>query len=109
MRRNLITAAIDGELVVFDPESAKVHQLDPVGAVIWQLLDGEATLAELIADLAEGFGVPEAQVRADVAALLDSLREHDLLDDGTATAPPPSPPAMAAPPRPDYLIDPPAP
>ncbi len=107
VRSDLTTALIDGELVVFDPVTSEVHQLDPVGTVIWQLLDGEATIGELVVDLADGFGVPEGQVRADVAALLATMEEHHLL--ASETQPLAAPGPSVEPPGPSYLIDPPAP
>lgn len=72
--------AIDGELVIFDPVSRAVHQLDPVGAVVWQFLDGRSPMAELVADLAHAFGTAEEQVRADVDALVHKLRRVGLLE-----------------------------
>lgn len=108
VRQDLTTSEIDGELVIFDPATSKIHQLDPLGTVIWHLLDGEASAGELVADLTAGFGVPETQVRTDLAELLANLREHDLL----ATGSPPvasHPTEGVEPARPEYLVDPPAP
>lgn len=70
---------MDGELVIFDPAGSGVHQLDAVGALVWQLLDGRSPVAELVADLADAFGADEAQVATDVDALLDDLRSAGLL------------------------------
>jgi PqqD family protein of HPr-rel-A system len=108
VRTDLTTAEIDAELVVFDPLTAEIHQLDAVGSVIWPFLDGQATVDELVDDLASGFDVPTDRVRADLEALLESLQEHQLLVDETQ-------PVSAQmterpePRRPEYLIDPPAP
>lgn len=106
VRTDLETALIDDELVIFDPVAVRVHQLDRLGSVIWQFLDGSATVRELIGDLAEGFGVPPTQVRADLATLLGQLRNEGLLDGST---PDDRSRSMEPRERPEYLKDPPAP
>ena len=104
VRDGLVTESIDDELVIFDPVTAKVHQLDPLGALVWQLLDGTATVGELIAELADGFGVPKRRVRADLDALFEKLVYEELL-----VATDPTPHVVEEPARPEYLKDPPAP
>ena len=105
------TVTIDGERVVFDPQRGEVHQLNPVGSVIWEFLDGTATIGELVADLADAFHVAPDTVHADLVSLLTQLDEHsllvdkDALDDATAQARGVDP----EPPAPTYLVDPPAP
>lgn len=106
VRSDLVTALIDDELVIFDPVGSTVHQLDRLGSVIWQLLDGSSTVAALVAELADGFDVAPSQVRADLAALLQKLdSEHLLVGSGPDDRWSPSDP----PERPEYLKDPPAP
>ena len=106
VRSDLITALIDDELVIFDPVGSTVHQLDRLGSVIWQFLDGSATISELIGDLADGFDVPPSRVRTDLEELLQKLdAEHLLEGSGPDDRWTPSDPAE----RPEYLKDPPAP
>jgi hypothetical protein len=106
VRDGLTTEEIDGELLVFDPVAVRIHQLDPLGALVWQLLDGSATVDELVEDLAEGFGAPEDRVRGDLAALLEKLEEEMLLEGIEPIAPTVD---ELEPDRPLYLKDPPAP
>lgn len=109
VRTDLSSAVIDGERVVYDPIRSEVHQLNPIGTIIWDFLDGSATVAELAADFADAFEVPTDQVRSDLLALLTSLEEHSLLQDGAIPASKPPEPASAEPTQPEYLVDPPAP
>jgi len=74
-------ALLDGELVLYNPVDHRIHHLDRTGAVVWQLLDGSATVGELVADIAEAFGVPTEQVEADVSEILISLAGEGLLVD----------------------------
>ena len=105
VRSDLVAESVDGELLVFDPVRNEVHQLNPMGALVWQFLDGSATVDELVGDLADAFDAPPDQVRADLTALLDQLAEEHLLE--------PYRPAAEAPAQTDitpdgYLVDPPA-
>lgn len=65
-----------------------LHLLDPVAAIVWQCLDGEATAAEIVDDLAPVFGREPEALRADVDSAIASFAEAGLLVDA---APTPSP------------------
>jgi hypothetical protein len=56
-----------------------LHLLDPVAAIVWQCLDGDATAAEIVDDLAPVFGREPAALRADVDAAIASFAEAGLL------------------------------
>jgi hypothetical protein len=66
-----------------------LHLLDPVAAVVWQCLDGEATAAEIADDLAPVFGGAPDAVRRDVEAAVASFAAAGLLD-GAAPEPVPA-------------------
>ena len=108
VRSDVATANIDGDMVIFDPTSSLVHQLNAVGSVVWQLLDGTATVAALVTELSEWFEVPVQQVRRDVHDLLDMMAEHGLLAE-VSDSPTPTVPTEHHADKPAYLVDPPAP
>lgn len=109
----LVALELDGELVLLDPRTDGLHQLDRLGAIIWKVLDGKGSVDELVTDLAEAFGTPADVVRADLEELLTTMRSVGLL----AGTDPPSHllvgsgdvPASDGIWRPEYLVDPPAP
>ena len=70
----LVALPLDAELLLLDPRTDGLHQLDPLGTVIWSVLDGEATVDELVGDLADAFAAPADAVRKDLGELLASLR-----------------------------------
>lgn len=70
---------LDGEIVVFNPTNGQVHQLDRIGSLLWDFLDGTATVAELVDDVAAAFSAPRAAVDADVKAFLAELDFGGLL------------------------------
>lgn len=50
-----------------------VLELEGTAFCLWLALDGEPTLAEIVADLAAAFGSEPSEVEADVAGVLDSM------------------------------------
>jgi hypothetical protein len=106
---------LDGEALLLDPRTNRIHQLNPQGTLVWSVLDGEGTVGELVADLADAFEADPERVREDVHRLLEQLAAFDLLE-GTQ---PPAHFLVGSPPtsqdadeglwRPSYLVDPPAP
>ena len=79
-RREVVTVEIDGDAVVYDELQETTHLLNPTGAIVWGLLDGESRLDELSADLAEAFGVGVEEVLADLVALMRDLDQRGLLE-----------------------------
>lgn len=104
VRDDLTSVVLDGEIVIYDEATASVHQLDPIATLLWPLMDGDSTLADLVGDVSEAFSAPPSKVRDDLVELLEHLRARRLLAD----RPPPARP-LATPRKPGYLVDPPAP
>ncbi|MGA8890145.1 MAG: PqqD family protein [Anaeromyxobacteraceae bacterium] len=68
---DVVSREIDGELVIV-PLDAGVGDVDDLftlndtGAAVWELLDGERTLAEVVDDVARRFDAPRSEVEVDV-------------------------------------------
>jgi hypothetical protein len=67
-------------MVLVDAESGTVNVLNDVAALVWQCFDGDASLAELVVDLAEGFEAPAGVVRDDVVAMTKAAGRAGLLE-----------------------------
>lgn len=80
-RPDVVWEELDGEVVIYDPARTTSHLLNPSAAVIWALLDGNATLAEVAADLAETFGVEPTAMLDDVSSTVAALEGQGLLAD----------------------------
>ena len=65
---------------VFDPAQQTLVGLNPVGEGIWELCDGETTVAEIAGELADHFGRTPAEVIGDVTAFLADLARHQLIE-----------------------------
>ena len=78
-RDGLLTEEVEGELLVYDSARADAHRLNPTAATVWRHLDGERTVDDLIAILADEVG--ELADRDLVMVTLDELGDAGLLED----------------------------
>lgn len=78
-RDGLTVIELDGEAVVYDEDNGNLHHLNPPAALVFSLCDGSGTARELSADIAEGYGMPAAEVERDVRRLLLRFRRAGLL------------------------------
>jgi hypothetical protein len=79
MADDVVVRHYDDGIVAWAPTRQRPVPLDGVGAVIFQILDGSATVAELVADIHEVVGVPETVARSQLRQVLDRLAGDGLL------------------------------
>lgn len=75
------TVEVDGEAVILDEEAERLHLLNPSASLLWACFDGESSLADICADLAEALGTPLEVVLADSLDALRKLVEEGLVED----------------------------
>ncbi len=87
VRRDDAVAAqpVPDDLLVLDLRSGRYYGVGPVGAVVWELLDGRRTLGDIAAELCRRFDVESAQAESDVVAFLASLEGRGLVRRSPAT------------------------
>lgn len=76
-RGDVTAVVLDGEAVIH--RAGRVHALDPVATLVWRCCDGDASVDQIAAELAEVFAAPRATVTRDVAAVVDELAALGLL------------------------------
>ncbi len=76
----LIHNEAQGGWVLLAPE--RVFKADQIAAEILKRCTGEATLDEIVDDLAKTFNAPRERIVTDVSALINSLAEKKLLELG---------------------------
>jgi pyrroloquinoline quinone biosynthesis protein D len=74
----LVDSAAQGGLVLLAPE--RVFKPDAIAAEILKRCTGEATLAEIVDDLAATYKAPRERILADVSTLLRSLVDKKLME-----------------------------
>ena len=80
-RPGVTSAEVHGEAVLLDLERGKFYTLNRTGTVVWELLAEPRSPAELHAALLTRFEVDVEPLCADLAALLDDLRTHGLIEE----------------------------
>ena len=63
---------VDDEVVALDP-AGRAHVITSTGALLWPLLDGVTSAAELAADVADVFSIDAAVALADVRQFVDEM------------------------------------
>lgn len=82
LRRDMIAAESDGEMIVLDAERGDFLQLNKTAARIWALLEEPLTFGDLCARLADQFAVDAAACREDVLAFVGDLSRRGLIEIG---------------------------
>jgi pyrroloquinoline quinone biosynthesis protein D len=77
-RARLQTDKVTGKPIVLYPEG--VLMLNPTGQAIISLCTGENTFEQIVANLAERYKIPAAQISPQVSEYLNRLRERNLLE-----------------------------
>ncbi|MBU0552109.1 PqqD family peptide modification chaperone [Myxococcota bacterium] len=81
IKEDVISRVVGGKAILLDPQTDELRHLNEPASLIWSLLlDGPRAAAELEAALLEEFDVDAATARADVAALLATLRAAGFLE-----------------------------
>jgi len=80
VRDDIAVVEIDGELVVYDERNGELHHLNPSASVVFQLLDGTATMRELADEIARTVDASPERVEAEIRSVQRYLRRAGLLD-----------------------------
>ncbi len=85
LRRPDVLAQTAGETVVLlTPGTGEYFTLNEVGGRIWDLSDGNRTVAEIAALVSDEYDAPIEQIQTDALELLAELTEERLMNDGGA-------------------------
>ena len=75
----VVSRILDEEAVLVHPVQGKVRVLNPVGARVWDLVDGRRTLDDIIRAVASEYAVDTSRVQADVDFFCDDLVQRGVL------------------------------
>lgn len=79
-RAELACRIVEGEVVILDKQSGKIHQLNSTASFVWNRLDGHTSLPEIVSDLVREFDVEFEIARADVARVVADLVRLELVE-----------------------------
>lgn len=70
---------IDGRISLLNPRTERVLMLNETASDVWRLADGSHGLEEMTSLLAQSYDVSPDEIRADVAAVVRTLRDEGFL------------------------------
>jgi hypothetical protein len=79
LANNLISAPVDGELVILSVERGTYYGLDEIGTEIFQRLETPVGVDALCEDLAAKYAADRQTIERDVLTLLESLLAEGLV------------------------------
>jgi coenzyme PQQ synthesis protein D (PqqD) len=83
MRNSAVYAVeIDGEAVLLDEATGRLHLLNPSAALVWACFDGTSTIGDIVTDISDELRVPYDRVLADTLAVIRELASEGLLVNG---------------------------
>jgi hypothetical protein len=87
LRRDYVRRDIAGECIVWSPVAAEPAVLDPVATVMLNVIDGDASIAQLATEVHEEVGVPFDVALRQVAQIVQLLDGAGMLT-SSITLPP---------------------
>jgi hypothetical protein len=76
---SVLTAEVDGEIVMMSIERGRYFGLDDIGSDIWKRLEQPCSFAALVDRLAADYDADRATIAADVEALLGRMAVQDVV------------------------------
>jgi predicted RND superfamily exporter protein len=70
---------VDDEVVLLSLDSGHYYSLNESGRRIWELLDGENTIPDIIGVICEEFNVDQEKAVKDINELIDELLNEKLV------------------------------
>ncbi len=75
----VVSRLLDDEAVLVHPVQGKVRVLNPVGARVWELVDGQRTLGAISRVIASEFAADLGRVQIEVPAFCEDLAQRGVL------------------------------
>ena len=80
VKPGLIAQSVDGELLILNREQEQIHQLNPVASFIWQELDGQVPIEQLVMAITNKYDVEQDVAKHDLESLLSELSDLQLIE-----------------------------
>lgn len=74
-----VEAEVDGERILLSPADFAYFGLAGTGANVWELIDGQRTLDDIVGILEDEFEAEDSEIRADVVSFVEALKSAGLV------------------------------
>jgi len=69
----------DGQATVVLPGRSEINVLNEIGSLIWERIDGERTVGQILEAVIETYEIDSDRAHTDVLGFLSSLQEHGMV------------------------------
>ena len=84
IRPGYVSREIAGEFLAIpvapELDSSSIVILNPVSGLLWEKLQGDCTLPQLVKAVTEEFAIDEATAESDIKEFLQMLKESNMLE-----------------------------
>ena len=78
--QHFVETDLDGEAVIMNVENGRFHALKETGLVIWRLIDGRRSVADIQAELLKAYDVDEGLCRGECEKFLMALKRAGFVE-----------------------------
>ena len=75
----VISRAVDDETLLLKLDTGQVSVLNDVGGQVWDLMDGQRQLGDIIQTVGQEYGVERQRVESDIQVFVADLLDRDML------------------------------
>jgi hypothetical protein len=79
LNENVVSCELDGEVAILNMNNGVYYGLNPIGAVIWELIENSVNVAQIIALVLTEYDVEKDLCRRDIFELLEELLKNGLV------------------------------
>jgi Coenzyme PQQ synthesis protein D (PqqD) len=79
-RSDLLIEEIEDEVVIYDPRTHRVHHLNPMASIIWELFEVCSSSKEIAKEIVDALKTDSSTVEKDVQETLKQLQKKRLLE-----------------------------
>lgn len=66
----------DDWAVLFNPDTGDAEGINPVGVAVWKRMDGQRSLAEIVAEIHNSFAEVSDTALEEISVFVDTLADH---------------------------------
>jgi hypothetical protein len=70
---------MDGEMLLYNPSNATTLHLNGPSALVWELCNGDNSVATMIHTLQQAYPAQKEQIERDVTAVIKELSDNDAI------------------------------
>ena len=79
-KNNIISSVLDGEVCLFNPDNAEYINLNKTGSFIWNLLDRDITLKQILEETMAKYKVEKEICEKEIVIFIDNLSKNQLIN-----------------------------